>query len=59
MAIVNSKDKKVPTAEVITNALADMKRDNLLPENMPLQAIILSIIQECHMPDTRSEEHTS
>ena len=52
MAIVNSKDKKVPTAEVITNALADMKRDNLLPENMPLQAIILSIIQECHMPDT-------
>lgn len=51
MAITNSKEKQLSTPEVIATSIADFHRTGRL-RDVPMQAAILSIVQEGSMPNT-------
>lgn len=55
MPIVNSKEKKLPTAEVMVNALGDMKKAGQL-KDYPFEAVLLATAQEGSMPNTAVEQ---
>jgi hypothetical protein len=56
MPVVNSKEKKLTTAEIITNAIVDAKQNGDLDEAVPLQAAILAVAKEGMLPKTKVEQ---
>jgi hypothetical protein len=55
--IVNSNSKQLSIPEIIIRFVADRKEKGGVPDNVPLEAVVMSIVQEGAMANTEVEQY--